>query len=131
MGASAPHPHGQVSDLAVTHQSKLIGIRSGPSRSTSFPSTFALEKDSIHSPRSIPDEPATELSSLWHFSATTAPNPSYPRRPNGQSCLLCSYAAEEIKRQERVVEVDESGWLAVVPFWAVWPFELLGLSISS
>lgn len=38
--------------------------------------------------------------------------------------LLADYAAEELKRRERiVVETDE--WLAVVPYWAAWPFETL------
>jgi UDPglucose--hexose-1-phosphate uridylyltransferase len=39
-------------------------------------------------------------------------------------CLLCQVAADEAKRLERVV-LDHAGWLALVPFWAVWPFELL------
>ena len=31
---------------------------------------------------------------------------------------------EELKKEERIVEKNSS-WLAVVPYWAVWPFELL------
>ena len=31
---------------------------------------------------------------------------------------------EELKKDERIVEKNSS-WLAVVPYWAVWPFELL------
>lgn len=38
--------------------------------------------------------------------------------------LLVDYAQEELKRGERVVEANEY-WIAVVPFWAVWPFEYL------
>ena len=34
------------------------------------------------------------------------------------------YASLEDARYERVV-VDNADWLAVVPYWAVWPFELL------
>lgn len=46
---------------------------------------------------------------------------------NGKSHLLLSYAAEEVERKERIVEMDEEGgWIAVVPFWATWPFEILG-----
>lgn len=41
---------------------------------------------------------------------------------NGRS-LLVDYAAQE-RGGERVV-VDNGEWLAVVPFWAVWPFETL------
>jgi UDPglucose--hexose-1-phosphate uridylyltransferase len=38
--------------------------------------------------------------------------------------LLQSVAEEEVKVGERVVELTEH-WVAVVPFWAVWPFEIL------
>lgn len=41
--------------------------------------------------------------------------------------LLADIAAEEIKRQERVVWQDEH-WLIIVPFWAVWPYETLLIS---
>ncbi|MDB4900643.1 MAG: galactose-phosphate uridylyltransferase, partial [Gemmatimonadetes bacterium] len=36
--------------------------------------------------------------------------------------LLADYLAQELARQERVV-VQNDGFVAVVPFWAVWPFE--------
>lgn len=38
--------------------------------------------------------------------------------------LLQSVGDEEIKSGERIVELTEH-WVAVVPFWAVWPFEIL------
>ena len=38
--------------------------------------------------------------------------------------LLVDYAALEAERQERVV-VENDQWLAVVPYWATWPFETL------
>jgi UDPglucose--hexose-1-phosphate uridylyltransferase len=38
--------------------------------------------------------------------------------------LLLAYAEAELARGERVVAAND-GWLALVPFWAVWPFELL------
>jgi len=38
--------------------------------------------------------------------------------------LLLDYAAREIADGARVVHAT-AGWLAVVPFWAVWPFETL------
>jgi UDPglucose--hexose-1-phosphate uridylyltransferase len=43
------------------------------------------------------------------------------------SCLLCDYAALEIEQRERVVCINE-GFVAVVPFWATWPFETLVLA---
>jgi UDPglucose--hexose-1-phosphate uridylyltransferase len=38
--------------------------------------------------------------------------------------LLMDYIAEEVRRGERIV-VENDDWLALVPFWAVWPFETL------
>ncbi len=38
--------------------------------------------------------------------------------------LLLDFVEEELKKEERIVEKNSS-WLAVVPYWAVWPFELL------
>ena len=38
--------------------------------------------------------------------------------------LLLDYAGLELDRQERIV-VENAHWLAVIPYWAVWPFEVL------
>ncbi|MCG7657054.1 galactose-1-phosphate uridylyltransferase [Wielerella bovis] len=38
--------------------------------------------------------------------------------------LLADYAVEELSRRERIV-VETEFWLAVVPYWAAWPFETL------
>ena len=40
------------------------------------------------------------------------------------SCLLCDYLAREEKSGERIVCVNDH-FVALVPFWAVWPFETL------
>lgn len=40
------------------------------------------------------------------------------------SVLLLDYAREELARGERLVAANED-WVVVVPFWAVWPYELL------
>lgn len=40
------------------------------------------------------------------------------------NCLLCDYVALENTERERLVCANES-FVAVVPFWAVWPFEIL------
>jgi UDPglucose--hexose-1-phosphate uridylyltransferase len=80
MGASNPHPHGQI--WATDH---------------------------------VPNEPAREQSSLEQYE-----------RKHG-SCLLCDYVALEIDRQERVVCANDA-FVAMVPFWAAWPFETLLVS---
>jgi UDPglucose--hexose-1-phosphate uridylyltransferase len=42
------------------------------------------------------------------------------------SCLLCDYVAAELN-DERIV-CRNPGFIAMVPFWAVWPFEILVVS---
>lgn len=41
-----------------------------------------------------------------------------------QSRLLCDYAEQELKRDERIVE-QNADWVMLVPYWATWPFELM------
>jgi UDPglucose--hexose-1-phosphate uridylyltransferase len=41
-----------------------------------------------------------------------------------QSCLLCDYVSLEQAQQQRVVYSND-GFIALVPFWAGWPFEVL------
>jgi len=77
MGASNPHPHGQI--WTTEH---------------------------------IPDEPRAETESLLAWRAEQG------------NCLLCEYAALEQQQAARVVCQNEE-FLAVVPWWAVWPFETL------
>ena len=43
------------------------------------------------------------------------------------SCLLCDYLHVERSQQERIV-CENSSFLVVVPFWAIWPFETLLIS---
>jgi UDPglucose--hexose-1-phosphate uridylyltransferase len=77
MGASNPHPHGQIWATSV-----------------------------------VPDEPALETEAQKaHLDA------------NG-SCLLCDYLAAERASGERIVAENEH-FAALVPWWAVWPFETI------
>lgn len=77
MGASNPHPHGQI-------------------WSTGF----------------IPDEPAAETRAQRDHMARTG------------RCLLCEYLQVEQESGERIVFENEH-FAALVPWWAVWPFEVL------
>jgi UDPglucose--hexose-1-phosphate uridylyltransferase len=77
MGASNPHPHGQV---------------------------WALD--------ALPTEAAREDATQRAYLATHG-------RP-----LLLDYARAELERDERVVVANDH-WVALVPFWASWPFELM------
>lgn len=42
-------------------------------------------------------------------------------------CLLCDYLALEIKSGERLICANDS-FYALVPFWAIWPFETMLIS---
>jgi UDPglucose--hexose-1-phosphate uridylyltransferase len=64
---------------------------------------------------SLPNEPTKELRAQQSY-----------RDRNG-SCLLCNYLAIEEKAGERLVATNDH-FIALVPFWAVWPFEVLLLS---
>jgi UDPglucose--hexose-1-phosphate uridylyltransferase len=60
----------------------------------------------------IPNEPAKEDREQQTYFST-----------HGR-WLLGDYLALELAEQERTVDANED-WLAVVPYWAVWPFEIL------
>jgi UDPglucose--hexose-1-phosphate uridylyltransferase len=79
MGASNPHPHGQ-----------------------------------MWSERTVPDLPAKEGRTQKAYF-----------EKNGRT-LLSDYLAIEEKSKTRFV-VENDTWVALVPFWAVWPFETLVL----
>jgi UDPglucose--hexose-1-phosphate uridylyltransferase len=63
----------------------------------------------------IPNEPRRELES----------QKAYLHRHG--ACLLCDYLQLELKAGSRLV-IDEANFAALVPFWAVWPYEVLLLS---
>lgn len=44
------------------------------------------------------------------------------------SCLLCDYLQLELKQEQRIVCRNDD-FVALVPFWAVWPFEVMLLSV--
>jgi len=77
MGASNPHPHGQI---------------------------WALD--------ALPNEAAKEDANQRSYHLTTF------------SPMLVDYLEEELKSGERII-VENEAWAAVVPFWAVWPYEAL------
>lgn len=68
----------------------------------------------IWATESIPNEAAREHASLKSYAE------------KHDNCLLCDYARRE-RGGERVVWQNAS-FTAVVPFWAVWPFEILVVS---
>jgi UDPglucose--hexose-1-phosphate uridylyltransferase len=81
MGASNPHPHGQV-----------------------------------WASRSVPNEVVAEQRGQAAYLA------------EHRCCLLCTYRELELGLGERVIAANES-FVAVVPYWAVWPFEVMVLPV--
>lgn len=66
----------------------------------------------IWSTHSIPDIPAKELSTQKaHFLSR-------------DSCLICDYLRLEDQQKVRLICSNQS-FVALVPFWAVWPFEVM------
>ncbi len=61
---------------------------------------------------SIPEAPAKELHAQRGYYSSRG------------SCLLCDYVALEEKLDLRIVCQNDS-FIALVPYWAVWPFEIL------
>jgi UDPglucose--hexose-1-phosphate uridylyltransferase len=62
----------------------------------------------------IPNEPATELSAQLDYFVTH------------KTQLLADYLSLELTQKSRIVAENDT-WVALVPFWAVWPFEALVL----
>ncbi len=63
----------------------------------------------------MPDEPAAERATQLHHLQRTG------------KCLLCEYAATERAAGERII-FENDHFIALVPWWAVWPFEVLLIS---
>jgi UDPglucose--hexose-1-phosphate uridylyltransferase len=67
--------------------------------------------------QTVPNEPRKEQESQSVYSAKYG------------ACLLCDYLQLEVRSQARVVLANDH-FVAIVPFWAVWPFEILLVSKS-
>jgi len=76
---------------------------------------------------SVPSLPATELANLKRYSLTDVPPSNASRGPNGRPCMLCEYAHFEIgvAHETGRVVVKNDHFVALVPWWAIWPFEIL------
>jgi UDPglucose--hexose-1-phosphate uridylyltransferase len=61
---------------------------------------------------SIPDAPSKELASQEKYFLSS------------DHCLLCDYIELERRLRVRVI-AENARFIALVPFWAVWPFEIL------
>jgi UDPglucose--hexose-1-phosphate uridylyltransferase len=69
---------------------------------------------------------------IW--ANASAPNESHKESvaqgdyyTSNKGCLLCDYLALELESGERLVCAND-GFYAIVPFWAIWPFEIMLIS---
>jgi UDPglucose--hexose-1-phosphate uridylyltransferase len=69
----------------------------------------------IWATETLPNEPARERDAFALHRSRHA------------ECLLCGYTTLETRLAERIV-CENDAFLAVVPFWAVWPFETMLIS---
>lgn len=100
----------QTAELGTRYRSVLVFENRGEDMGASNPHPHGQLWASAH----LPDEPATEDDrQRAALGASGTP-------------LLIEYAELELRLRARVV-VENPGWLAVVPFWAFWPFETLVL----
>src|SRR6185369_1729124 len=86
--------------------------RANGERNPPYTSTFTFDNDF-----GVPHEAAVEQRELAAYSH------------HHGSCLLCDYTALELRLGERIVCAND-GFAAIVPFWAVWPFETLVIAKS-
>ncbi|KAM0750622.1 galactose-1-phosphate uridylyltransferase [Meredithblackwellia eburnea MCA 4105] len=96
MGCSNPHPHGQAWSLSY-----------------------------------IPTIPATILESERKYAEDNQPKGGAPALSSGKPCLLLDYALSELENDaagagsESRVVYKGGEFVAVVPYWASWPFETM------
>jgi UDPglucose--hexose-1-phosphate uridylyltransferase len=69
----------------------------------------------IWASEAIPEEPAKEVTAFSQWN-----------KKNG-TCLLCDYTKIELEKKVRIV-CENGSFLFVVPFWALWPYEVLVLA---
>lgn len=73
----------------------------------------------------IPEEPRRELESMRDYANDTA-NMGCAKDPSGRPSMLLTYAQLEMSLADRprVITANDD-FVALVPWWAVWPFEVM------
>jgi len=77
----------------------------------------------------IPTIPSKELESLLAYALAPQPSSDAPKDLYGRPNLLLEYGHYEttVPRDESRIVMQNNDWVALVPWWAVWPFEILVL----
>lgn len=75
----------------------------------------------------IPEEPLKELHSMRDYAQDPANDiDSCAKDGNGKPSLLLTYAQLELSLPDQPRVIEQNGdFMAVVPYWALWPFEVL------
>ncbi|KAF9228626.1 galactose-1-phosphate uridylyltransferase [Gyrodon lividus] len=74
----------------------------------------------------VPTHPAKELNNLRNYATSPTATHDGPKGYRDQPCLLCEYVTYERNAKERIV-VENEYFVALVPWWAYWPFEIMVL----
>jgi len=108
-----------------TRESELLGARSDISYVQVFENKGAMmgcsnphPHSQIWATSSIPNEPAKELTTQGEYYRQY-------KKP-----LLLDYTKLELETKERLVAANDH-FVAVVPFWAIWPFEVMVIARQS
>jgi UDPglucose--hexose-1-phosphate uridylyltransferase len=75
----------------------------------------------------IPTLPAKKLANLRKYSLSEVAPSGAPRGPKGRPCMLCEYVHFELtvpENEGRIILRNEH-FVALVPWWAIWPFEVM------
>lgn len=73
----------------------------------------------------IPEEPGKELENMKEY-ANDVTNMGCAKDDQGRPSLLLTYAQLEISQSDQPRIFEQNGdFIALVPYWAIWPFEVL------
>ncbi|KAJ9629710.1 galactose-1-phosphate uridyl transferase [Taxawa tesnikishii (nom. ined.)] len=108
----APHSHADVSAPNAQYRYMQIFENKGAAMGCSNPHPHGQ----VWCTTGMPEEPGLELENLQKY-----------RRQQGGAHMLEDYATLEAAKLERVV-FENSTFLALCPWWATWPFEVMIVS---
>lgn len=100
-------------DLASSHRAQYRYMQIFENKGSAMGCSNPHPHGQVWTTTSLPEEPAMELTQLSKY-----------RQENGGSHMLVDYTKIESQEKIRTVFENESFW-AGVPYWAVWPFEVM------
>ncbi|KAG9241836.1 galactose-1-phosphate uridylyltransferas-like protein [Calycina marina] len=112
--STLPPSNNEVSALKAQYKWMQIFENKGAAMGCSNPHPHGQ----IWTTTGLPEEPTQEIEQLTKY-----------RRDNGGKSMLSDYVKLELEKKERIVFKNAS-FIVVCPWWAVWPFEVMIISIA-